>query len=234
MIPNLTGNISSLMNVVPLPGAMTIIPIAPEGPLNLPVGLPYVAMFNPENFNERTDFQYDCEQAYGDSQGTLRFDRVRQSEVQFDFLIDGTGASGDKREVMAEIELFRVTTGFNGDRHMPNFLVLIWGSFIFYGFLKTLDIQYTLFRPNGTPLRAKLRCGFKASTTNILRVLSMGLLSPDLTREHNVKVGDRLDNLSQRYYEHPRHHISLAQANGLSTIRKLKEGDVLFMPPLEK
>ena len=234
MIPNLTGNISSLMNVVPTPGTMTIIPIKMVGPVPLPFGLPYVVMFNPENFNERKDFNYDCEQAPGDAEGTLRFSWVEQSEIQFEFLIDGTGASGDKREVMAEIELFRVTTGFNGDRHMPNYLALIWGTFIFHGFLKSLDVQYTLFRPNGTPLRAKLRCSFKASTTNILRVLSMGLLSPDLTHKHTVKSGDRLDNLSQQYYESPRHHINLAQANGLTSIRTLREGETMFLSPLEK
>lgn len=234
MIPNLTGNISSLMNIVPTPGTMTIIPIKPQGPINLPIGLPYVVMFNPENFNERTDFNYSCEQAQGHPGGELKFDIVQQSEIQFEFLIDGTGASGDKREVLAEIELFRVSTGFNGDRHMPNYLVLIWGTFVFYGFLKSLDIQYTLFRPNGTPLRAKLRCSFKASTTNILRLLSMGLLSPDLTHEHPVKQGDRLDNLSQRYYENTRHHIDIAEANQLTSIRNTAGKSTFYMPPIEK
>lgn len=234
MIPNLTGNISSLMNIVPTPGTMTIIPIKMRGPIPTPDGLPYVVMFNPENVEEKKHFRYDTSKPLGSDASEFRFRHIENTQLNFEFLIDGTGASGDKREVMAEIELFRVTTGFNGDNHKPNYLALIWGTFIFQGYLTSLSVKYTLFRPNGTPLRAKLNCTFFASTTNLLRILSMGLLSPDLTREHRVKAGDRLDNLSQRYYESPRHHVSLAQANGLTSIRTLPEGATLFMPPLEK
>lgn len=234
MIPNLTGNISPLLNVVPTPGAMTLIPIKMQGPVPLPNGLPYVVMFNPDHVDESKQVRYSTAKAHGSDGGELKFDKIENNRVNFEFIIDGTGASGDKREVMAEIELFRVTTGFNGSDHKPNYLALIWGTFIFQGYLTAMSVKYTLFRPNGTPLRARLNCTFLASTTNLLRVLSMGLLSPDLTHKHLVKTGERLDNLSQRYYENPRHHLSIAQANGLTSPRSVKEGSVLFMPPLEK
>jgi len=234
MIPNLSGAISSLMNIVPTPGTMTIIPIKMQGPIPLPSGLPYVVMFNPETVDEKTEYQYDTTKPFGTDASELKFKHVENSQLIFEFLVDGTGASGDKREVMSEIESFRTTTGFNGDHHQPNYLALIWGTFIFQGYLTSLSVKYTLFRPNGTPLRAKLSCTFFASTTNVLRLLGMKLFSPDLTHTHLVRANDRLDNLSQRYYKSPRHHVSIAQANGLTSIRTLAEGSTLFLPPLEK
>ena len=228
---------SDLNDVLPEPGMLTIQPIKMiKGmPIPIPVPAPFIAMFNPEQYSEQINVDLDCSQASGGFLNELKFILVEQSDVSFDLILDGTGASGgEKKEVSEQIALFRLTTGFNGNRHMTNYVVLIWGTFIFYGFLKTLNIQYTLFRADGTPLRAKLSCSFKASTPKVLSLLMSGLFSPDLTREHRVKAGDRLDVLSQRYYDSPRHHISIAQANGLTSIRTLPEGSNVFLPPLEK
>jgi hypothetical protein len=235
MIPSLDSISSLLMNVVPMPGTLTIIPISTNTAVPLPTGIPYVAMFNPENFSQQTTYTYNCEKAPGRSEfDSIQFTRVNQQDIQFEFIIDGTGASGEKRNVKNDLDSFRSVTGFNGERHMPNYLALIWGTFIFQGFLKSLDVQYTLFQPDGTPLRAKMRCAFKASTTSLLGLLTDGLFSPDLTHKHLVKANDRLDNLSQRYYESSRHHVSIARANNLTTLRKLNPSTYLFMPPLEK
>lgn len=235
MIPNLTGNLSSLLNIVPTPGALTILPIKMVGPIPMPDAPPYVVMFNPEQFSESTTINYRCEPVAGNPGTTeLKFEYVSQPQIRFEFLIDGTGASGDKREVLAEIELFKLSTGFNGDKHEPNDLVLIWGTFIFQGRLKTMDIQYTLFRANGIPLRAKIGATFAYSVPNLIGKLTNPLFSPDLTRKHTVRAGDRLDNISTRYFDDTRHHVNLALANNLTTIRRLDEGETLNIPPLEK
>ena len=51
----------------------------------------------------------------------------------------------------------RIVYTYNGDIHRPNYVQVQWGKNInFNSVLKSFDTTYTLFRPDGTPLRAKI------------------------------------------------------------------------------
>src|ERR1044071_4782922 len=42
----------------------------------------------------------------------------------------------------------------------PHYLLLLWGTLVFRGRAESLDINCTLFNPDGTPLRAKANANF--------------------------------------------------------------------------
>ena len=234
-ISNAVGSgLDSLMNLVPLPGYITIMPVSKYSPVPIPSGAPFVAMFNPDQWSEADKFAYHDVQENGTKTGIQRFNSIRSQQLSFEILIDGSGASGVQKEVTAEILSLRRTVGFNGNLHRPNKLFIIWGYFIFKGVIETLDIQYTLFRPNGTPLRAKIKMGFKEDTDAVTRQLDQNLQSADLTHHRLVKAGDRLDNVSNSIYGSPRFVAELAKANGLTTFRTLPEGKDIVLPPTEK
>lgn len=234
MFPDLTGNLSSVMNLVPVPDKMTIIPLKKSSPIPLPNGLPYVVMFNPENFSETFNIVYNQEQPIGSVSREQKFHRQAPRTFTFEFLIDGTGASGDKREVIAEIELFKKTVEFKGDQHRPSYLLLVWGVHVVTAVLVNLQIRYTLFRKNGTPLRAVLTATFREHTERVLQVLKQALQSPDLTTRRTVQTGDKLPLLSYKVYDTPRHYLEVARANGLTNFRKLRAGTELDFPPVAK
>lgn len=234
MFPNLTGNLSSIISMVPGLDKMTIIPLSDSSPIPLPAGMPYVVQFNPENFDETMSIMFDQEQPIGAIGQQHRFNRIRPRSFTFEFLIDGTGASGDKREVIAEIALFKKTVEFKGEQHRPNFLLMVWGTHVVTAVLRDLRIQYTMFRKNGTPLRAVLKATFLEHKDRILQVLEQGLLSPDLSSRHLVKEGDKLPLMSYEVYGSPRHYMEVARANGLTNFRNLKSGTEMDFPPLEK
>ena len=234
MLPDLTGGLSSILSIVPTPGKMTIIPFKEKQGIPIPIGPPYVAMFNPESFQESIEYYYDQEQPPGTAGVTQRFTSVSSPIFQVEFLIDGTGASGDKREVSVEVELLKRILEVNGEEHRPAFLMLVYGTFFAKCVLMSIEINYKMFRKNGTPLRAIVRCTFMGHISRILDLLNLNLLSPDLTRRHNVVEGNTLPNLCEAIYDSPRFYIEVARANDLTSFRRLRPRQELVFPPIEK
>lgn len=222
-----------LMNLVPLPGQLTIIPVKQYKPIPKPNGAPFFAMFNPEKWNKKYGQKFNEAQPSGQAKPALKFKQVDAPELSFELLLDGTGASGEKREVTALIQTLKRTTFFNGNEHRPNKLFIIWGYFIFQGVLKNLDINYTLFRPNGTPLRAKLNLTFKEDHEKLSSLMELDFRSADLTHVRILKEDERLDQITAAIYDTPRYHLQVAQANGLTTFRQPLTGQKLEFPPVE-
>ena len=169
MIPNLSGNLSTILNIVPTPGRMTLLPIKMEGTIPVPMGPPVVLQFNPDSFSEQYVPCYDNEQPQGASSSDPRYTLTPSPTYNLEFIIDGTGASGDKREVEAEVGFFKALIRANSEIHRPPTLILVYGTFLAKVIMQSLDIQYTMFRPNGTPLRAKVRCVFSEKGKSIVK-----------------------------------------------------------------
>ncbi|MCO6477066.1 MAG: hypothetical protein J5I94_10625 [Phaeodactylibacter sp.] len=229
-----TGGVSSLVSMVPFPDKFTFIPLKETDPIPIPSGLPYSLMFNPENFSEQERYLYNNRQPPGSTSAQQRFLNTAPRSFSFEFTVDGTGASGEKKEVELNIASFKKAVGFNGDIHRPNFLLAVWGTFISTCVLTHMNVTYTMFRKNGTPLRARVRVSFAGHTKRILELLSMNLLSPDLTHFRTVVEGDSLPLLSSKVYESPQYYLEIARVNGLTSVRSLKKGQQLRFPPLEK
>ena len=204
MIPNATGSLSSVMNLVPLPGKMTFLPLRETTPIPIPSGPPYVVMFNPETLEETQRYQFNDEQPPGSGGAQQRMNRIPPGDFSFEFLIDGTGASGDKREVLAEIIAFKTIVGMNGDLHRPSFLLLIWGTFIETCVCTDFRVKQTMFRANGTPLRAMVSASFKRHTPPLLDLLLSNFMSADLTHFRLVQEGSTLPLMCHHIYESPR------------------------------
>jgi hypothetical protein len=230
------GGLGSLMNLVPTPGKLTIIPVSDYTPVPIPTApfVPYVAMFNPENWQTQETTIYDDSQPAGSVGAEQRYSYTRARTLSFDLIVDGTGASGETREVLADILYLQNVTGFSGTEHQSNKLFVIWGTQMFQGKLQSMSIKYTLFRPNGTPLRATISLSFVGDTPRLAGFLKLDLQSADRTHPRRVKKSDRLDLLCQYIYRDPRFYIEVARVNGLTTFRKLPVGTNLNYPPVEK
>ena len=206
---------------------------ATESSIAMPFSI-YFAMFNPEKYSTTSQTHYNNDCTPGNNGEHQQYNRTPARTFNFEFLVDGTGASGETREVMADIILFRTTCGFLGAEHQPAFLIISWGTLLVRCRLTSLTIDYTLFRSDGTPLRATLKASFTEYTTKTLQQLSMFLSSPDVTHVRTVASHDRLDLLSYKMYKNSKYYMELARVNNLDQFRKLKAGDKLVFPPIEK
>lgn len=203
---------------------------------------------NPEQFTQSFKVENDRSQAQGSQGNDPKFKYTRPEELKLDFTLDGTGVvpvndnSGEfHRDFLEQLQAFlNVVYTMDGETHRPNFLRLIWGNFSFNnrdGFdcvLSDLQINYTLFAPDGTPLRAKLSATFLSYTELERRLREENRRSPDVTHMRKVMAEDTLPLMTYRIYNDPAYYLQVAKANGLVNFRRLDTNTDLLFPPLEK
>lgn len=227
---------------------LTILPFEEvDGVLGVPVGPPFVAQFNPETYTDTTEFTFAGDTPpQGDAGGEAKFKSVNPKKYSFEFLLDGTGvspappptgaldavASSSGLSVVAQLELFKQTVSFSGTIHRPRFLMLVWGRLIATTVLENYSIAYKLFSPAGLPIRATLSASFREHIPKGMGSLLKNLASPDINHAHQVVEGDRLPTIVHAVYKETAHYIDVARANRLDSIRALRPGEVLQLPPV--
>lgn len=238
MINNIVNKVGEglgkLMNLVPDPSRITIIPLKEHNTTTKVSGDKFVAMFNPEQWIQKWTFNYSDQQTPGSAAPTPKFFAMGDADLDLELLFDGTGATGEKVDVAKRMVELWQTISFNGDIHQPNKLQIIWGQFSFEGIAKELSITYTLFKPDGTPLRAKVQLKVSKGTNNEGEAQQGERQSSDLTHVRTLQESQRLDQLCDVIYDSPRFVAAVAQANSLTTFRYIKTGTVLQFPPLQK
>lgn len=197
----------------------------------------FTVLLNPAELSEGYSISYDPATRLGQSAANPRFAAVKPESVTFSIVLDGTGAvpsESGPTEVTQQLEnLTDVIYTYVGSRHEPSHVQLVWGSWSFTGRLQSIDIQYTLFKPNGAPLRAKLTLTFTSAMSEKEAELRADQQSPDLSHRVLVRDGDTLPLLCDRIYGDPGYYIDVARFNGLVDFRRLEPGSRLHFPPLE-
>lgn len=190
---------------------------------------------NPNEITLSYEMEYDSAQGSGTTNSRMSFKKQKPGDLSLSFFLDGTGANGVKLDVQAAIEKFGKVTGFNGDIHRPNYLVVNWGTLqVKRCVLKSASIAYKMFQPNGIPLRAVISATFTDNSDDKTRVAKEQKQSPDLTHRRTIKAGDNLPTLCHQIYGDPQLYLRVAQANGMDDFRNLVPGTQVFFPPLEK
>jgi hypothetical protein len=162
-------------------------------------------------------------------------------ELSLKFMLDGTNVTGQPLNVVDKIQEFYETVGYDGSIHRTRYLRISWGNFSFLrpnqfaldGEFKSASIQYKLFKPNGTPLRALITCSFIEKLKNEEREAEERNSSPDLTHVRIVKEGDTLPMMCLNIYGDIKYYLEIAKVNKLKDFRNLQSGSKIFFPPLE-
>lgn len=145
-----------------------------------------------------------------------------------------TGILGDDGVYVAVQDFKKMLIDIDGTTHEPKHFQLVWGKLIFKGRCTGLSINYKLFNPDGTPIRALCKVTFKGAVEERLRVLQENPQSPDLTHYRIVRKGDTLPTMCYKIYGHSKYYIEVAKVNKLVDFRNLRQGDELFFPPIAK
>lgn len=214
--------------------------------------LRYTALLNPEKYSQTFKTEYVKEQSPGSSATDPKFTRSLPSDLDLELLFDRTGViahfgndkqvKGDEKYykdydtgIIKDIEDFKKAVfDYNGDKHKPNYLTITWGSLLFKGILTDLTIEYKLFKPDGTPIRAIAKVKFISHIEAEKRAAKENNQSPDLTHYRTVKDGETLPLMTFRIYGDSKYYLEVAKVNNISNFRKLETGQKLFFPPLNK
>lgn len=213
-----------------------------------PTGDEFEVMYNPNTYSQNFKSVWVEETPQGGTAETQSYRRLKSDSVAFDFLFDGTGVSGvgntsidlnpevaDVGYVQEQIDAFlAITQGLNSSTHEPNFVQLSWGTFVFNGVMASADITYKLFHSSGAPLRANINATFKQSVSRTEQAAQAKLQSPDLTHFRLVAEGETLPLIAKKVYGDPALYMEIAKVNNINNFRKLKVGQQLVLPPIDK
>lgn len=209
----------------------------------------FEVLINPDQLERTLGIDYSEDDAVPINGNTedKKFSRYVPETVSFPLVLDSTGVVPPKTQTLANMvsnkptpvadliaSLKGVCYTYNGENHEPNVVKLSWGENFdkFYARTKEMSVNYTLFKPTGDPLRAKLKLKFVRFRTNKQASLEKKDNSPDMTHAVIVKEGDTLPLLCEQIYQDGSRYLEVARFNRLTDFRALKPRTVLHFPPL--
>lgn len=196
----------------------------------------FQVMINPAGYKRQLSIDYNKKKTLGQANAEPKFSAVCPENLTLENLVlDGTGVveQASYRSVKEMIDgLLKVIYNYDGKQHEPNYVRLLWGTFIFFGRAESISIDYTMFKPSGEPLRAKVSLGFTGWMSSEESSLRANQSSPDLSHLVEVAMGDTLPLLCSRIYNDSSYYREVARVNNLTNFRNLEPGQVLRFPPL--
>jgi hypothetical protein len=206
-----------------------------NGKLEPVKGKDFVVMLNPGSVKLNQSITYSKRPVIGQSASNSKFSAANSQKLDFNIIIDGTGVvnPSGKPDVKTQIDQLNDTVyNYKGKQHEPNYVRLLWGTLTYYGRLDSMTINYTLFAPGGTPLRAEVSMSFSSSVTDKEEALSKNASSPDMTHIVTFRDGDTVPQLCNRIYGDGAYYLEVARINDITNFRDIEPGATLKFPPL--
>jgi hypothetical protein len=212
-----------------------------NGKVELQESKSFSVMINPAALKHEQEISYDDKDTLGQPAAEPKFNAIGPDKLSFDIVLDGTGVvppvspeAEPPGNVMDLLQKLRsVVYAYDGAKHEPSRVRLLWGTLIFFGRLRTMTTDYTLFKPSGDPLRAKVAMSFVGTMSKDKMALVSNRSSPDLNHRVVVREGDSLPLMCHAIYGDSSYYPEVARHNGLVQFRQLAPGLVLDFPPLQ-
>jgi len=118
----------------------------------------------------------------------------------------------------------------DSDLHAPPVCLFIWGAFVFQCIIERVSKRFTMFLPEGIPVRATLSLTLKEYREVDVQVREIALQSSDLTKRWVVKQGESLWYIAAMEYGDPADWRLIAEANSIDNPRMLTPGEELIIP----
>lgn len=168
----------------------------------------------------------------------LQFIRGQNEKLTLDLFFDTTddrGMGDDALDVRVRTRPIYQLVKLQPQTHAPPRVRVFWGSLSFTAIVESVRQQFTLFNPEGLPLRATLTVAFREYKTLEEQLTGLNLQSADHTKRRVVRRGDTLSGIAAEQYGDPRRWRAIADANAavLDDVRRLRPGVELEIPPLD-
>ncbi|MDL2256506.1 hypothetical protein LJC44_03470 [Parabacteroides sp. OttesenSCG-928-G06] len=185
-----------------------------------------VLQINPEDFKEEKSVSYE-------DRGNMSpvYKHHERSNLTISFVIDGTGVVPSEEEVVVsdkinELEKYLYEPFTKSDVTQTYFILVKWGKLHFQGRLTKMDVHYTLFKPDGEPLRAKVTLHF-TQTGTMAKAVTKKKNAPQQKKQVTVQDGQNLSCVCHCECNDPTLDRQLAAENNLPSMRGVKAGQTL-------
>ena len=179
----------------------------------------------------------------------LQFVRGQNEKLTLDLFFDTTedGMGAGAESVVKYTDKIYSLVKIEPKRHAPPVCEFIWmsgfpgsrvndklGNQFRYSFpciVESVKQKFTLFSPDGVPLRATLTVTLREYKTLDDQLLELNLTSPDRTESHVLQSGETLALVAARHYRRAGEWRHIAEANNISDPRRVDPGTFLTLPP---
>jgi hypothetical protein len=209
--------------------------VRPEGTIAVEAGVSFTAMVNPSELSHEHSIAYNTRPTLGQVGSDAKFSAINPDKLKFAMVLDGTGVvpgttGADVQTLLGQLN--QVVYSYVSAQHEPSHVRVLWGTIIFFCRLDSMSVRYTLFKPSGDPLRARVELSFVGTMSKKEGELVSNRSSPDLSHSVLVREGDTLPLLCDRVYNDSSYYAEVARFNNLADFRALVPGQRLHFPPL--
>jgi nucleoid-associated protein YgaU len=160
----------------------------------------------------------------------------RDTKSRCDQLMDWMSPGGGAIGAAAGAALSALT-GANLVTRPPR-VIFQWGppkAFLVEGLIQAVNVTYTRFGPDGTPVRAEVTIRLQQQPS-ILALMATNPTSAGLPgrRSHTVTEGDSLARIAAAQYGNPGRWRQIAAANGIEDPLRVRPGDQVYLPNPEE
>jgi hypothetical protein len=165
-------------------------------------------------------------------------------ELFFDSTEKGTGLGATS--VTTQTDKMFTMARINPQTHAPPIVTVGWGTHFpgdsltgpmasqsrqsFIGVIESIKQKFTLFSPEGIPLRATVNLTIREYRTLDDQIAKLNLKSPDRTHSHTLKGGETLSGVAAEEWDRPGAWRHIADENELEDPRRLRAGTFLTIP----
>ena len=186
-----------------------------DSTFQVPTGDKYSATVNPGNVSLKYGSIFNQQTGQGSSESIGSFNKRLPQTLNFKFIFDSSGVVPNSKpasDISAEFGLFKsVVYNYNSDMHQPRYVQLRWGVLIYNCTLTNMTVNFTLFKPNGAPIRAEVDCDFQGYIDDKKLAAVENRMSPDLTHIKTAMAGDTLPLLCNREYGDSKYYYEVAK-----------------------
>jgi nucleoid-associated protein YgaU len=206
--------------------------------------------FNPTEFSMEKAAQIAEIAIPGIDSPVLQFVRGQNEKVTLELFFDTTedGTAAGATSVTTKTNEFYALVKMSGEEHAPPRCRFGWGDEFpglvnqtgtvsgtrkaFDCIVESIQQKFTLFSPEGVPLRATLSVSLREYKSLETQLQQLNLQSSDHTKVHTVQRGETLPQIAYQTYRDSTQWRLIAHANRILRPRYLQPGRVLELPPL--
>lgn len=198
--------------------------------------------FNPTEYSISRNMSYAEVQIPGLSTPLLQFTRGEAQTLSLELFLDASDRLAAGKKIPADsqtplgiendLKRLRTLVTIDPELHAPPVVELAWGSEHFQGVITSYTEKFVMFDQEGNALRARVTLQLKKYEAPAVQLKELDKHSPDRTKTHVVREGERLDTIAAATYGDPAQWPAIARANNLARPRILVPGMLLIIPAL--
>ncbi|NVD97968.1 peptidoglycan-binding protein [Massilia sp. BJB1822] len=179
-----------------------------------------------------------------------QFVRGQAEKLSLELFFDSTddGMASGARSVTEDTDKIYALTRIEPSSHAPPQVSFIWGKAVpgrylpaasgnhrresFRGVVESVKQRFTLFSPEGVPLRATVTLSIREFVPLHEQLARANKQSPDKTHAHVLRERETLAHVAASYYLRAQRWRPIASENAIDDARRLAPGRLLRVPAL--